>query len=245
MLEKIINSAKHLLFAGLIALAGCSAYYPVSKSSKPNADSVYSEFGLRGKIEATATNYGLSREKRTIPVHGEDGGPSKGGVIMPRTVYSMRLSGGIEQSIGTEDLRFKFGGDIGANMPFNMQELQKLPAPYESYVYMEYGPDIIASPFIGMDIKLSKKAILSLEAGRIFTDYKIEAGHYRYCGHEDILKDSGKAQGNMIRIGAIYKIDDYKSLGIGLGFERCDTLLGDERTRIDAHTLNIVWCGKF
>ena len=243
MLEKIINSAKCLVLAGAIAISGCSGYLPIKKQYFPNSN-VYGETSLRGKMECVTTKYGLSKEKRTIPVHDEDGGASRGQVVLPDDVFSIRCTGGIEQSIGTENLRFKIGGDLGINPPTTEEKLQNLPAPYESYGYVKYGPDLIISPFVGVDVKLNKKTTLNFEVGHIFADYKYEVGHYRWSKYKSTEKDSDKAQGNLIRLGIMYQVD-YRAIGIGIGFERVDSMLGDERTRIDACTFNFMWVTKF
>src|SRR3989338_6822221 len=230
-----------ILLAGALFASGC--YYPIKRSEKhPSPESIYTEVGVRAGADITRIDFGLSREKRTVPVHPDDGvhiGASRDGVTMNES-YFVRPRLGVEWSRGTRDLRFKAGGDAKILAGQHDRKLQK--AGGESYGYIT-SDHFTLSPFIGLDAKLYKDMGLGIELGIPFTRGEYEKGHYRYNRSESIAKypwgDFGKSIN--VRLNSRDKSYFGHFKGFVYGFEQYDTRLGGEQTSIDIQSISLLF----
>jgi hypothetical protein len=244
-LEKIVKTAKGVLLTGLLtAIAGCVTYVPIT-SNKRYDEEMYSEAGARLNLIYAPVKVNLSKEKRTIPVHPDDGGASKGGVVINLNevdaASTVRANLGLEGSIGTEYIRFKAGGDIKLNpQGVEHRELQPLPFPYESYGCARLTSETLTfAPFIGVDVKLKNNWRFGIELGAPYDCYRVEKWHYRFDQNELTEKDSWRGYGTSFRVMVSYGSDDV-FIGFGYGQEIYPVKLFNEKTDINVHTFSFV-----
>lgn len=223
-LTKIINSAKRLLLVGLLAaVTGCSMYFPMGKR-KRLYNQVYFEYGARPGMEIARSEFNLSKERQTIPIHPDDGDPSQGSVAVKGFDEDyFRLNIGLEGSIIIADyLRLKTGGDIkfGFGGEDDKMKLQPLPPPYQSYGGITFSRHCLTSvPFIGLSINLGDKLKCDVEVGCPYTRYSVKRWHHRYNSKEPIDKYSWQGFGESLNVNLGYKFDNV-SFGLGYGIEK-------------------------
>jgi len=148
-LEKIANPIRAGLCAALLSLAsGCAFYFPSEKFEKyRDGDEIYSEVGLRAGAEIGIGTMQLSEEKRSVYVHADDGGPSRGKVVLDidKDFTPMQVKLGLEGSVGVKAVRVKAGFDLKQNSgtytePVTEAEYPKDAASSDRYADIKLQP---------------------------------------------------------------------------------------------------------
>lgn len=243
LFEKNIRRLGTFLLAGAFAVSGCSTYISLGqRDDYHHQSSRYTDLGIRAALDIVESTAGLSREKRSVPIHPDDGGPSRGGVMLDMEAGGLTPRLGLELSRGTEDLRLKIGGDmkfdLGNEMESN-EKRQNLPPPYESYGYGNVFQEYTFIPFVGLDMNLSDSTNFGFEIGTPFARHVYEIGDYRYGHHTARAKDSYNGFGNSINATLKSELLPGYVIGIVYGIEKYDVRLAGEKTDIDVQSVSL------
>jgi hypothetical protein len=235
-LEGIINSVKNFgkaaLLTGAMLVSGCIGFHYEHPHSAVNARS---RFTLDGYFMC---NTDVGDKLQTIPAHPDDGGPAAGSVTLnPNEGVAASLTYGIEAATDKKHYNLKVGADLRLNIfGANVQELQDLPAGYESYGYLDLKQGILTpTPFIGAEYRFNRSSSLGLEIGFPYTKWEAEAGHYRHDNYDAIC--GGEWMGFGQRYALELKFDE---IAVRLMYEQYKPKFGDERGKIGTLSMSVL-----
>ena len=245
-LEKIVKS---ILAAGLLWTSGCA----IQNTAKIPRKGHYYEIGTRIHLTTPKIDLKLSEQARTIPIHEDDGGPSRGSVLTdPDITDPYRIGIGLFGGIGCKHVNLSTGVDFnytyfGDGDYWNEdRKIQPLPSPYNSQAYSVTRMDDTFSvePFVGLDLKIWY-ILLGAEYSWPYLGAEFEKGHHRYNQREIIIKDHDETYGEKFTLKAGITAEDTIAFYLWYSVESYNLDLSGESTDLEATSWGIGLKGSF